>query len=41
MSNVSLLTINTHDFDPSQTTLTRMERFCLTVVELANRLEMR
>ena len=37
MSNVSLLTINTHDLDPSQTTLSPWEKFCLTLMELEQR----
>ena len=37
MSNISLLTINTHDLDPSQTTLTPWERFCLTLMEIGQR----
>ena len=37
MSNVSLLTINTHDLDPSQTTLTRWEKFCLTMMQIEQR----
>ena len=37
MSNISLLTINTHDLDPSQTTLSPWEKFCLTLMELEQR----
>ena len=37
MSNISLLTINTHDLDPSLITLTRWEKFCITLMELKQR----
>ena len=37
MSNISLLTINTHDLDPSLMTLERWARFCLTLMELEQR----
>ena len=37
MSNISLLTINTHDLDPSQTSLSPWERFCLTLMEIGQR----
>ena len=37
MSNISMLSINTHDLDPSQTTLSLWEKFCLTLMELEQR----
>ena len=37
MSIISLLTINTHDLDPSQTTLSPWEKFCLALMELEQR----
>ena len=37
MSNISLLTINTHDLDPSQTTLSPWEKFCLAMLQINQR----
>ena len=37
MSNISMLTINTHDLDPSQITLPPWERLCLTLMEIGQR----